>query len=250
MSGYTSPMRAGDNPEVTKLVEREADAIERGLAALPAAFPTSREAIGALLATLSQRQRYFALIGEHFSVFGFDGIVAMDRLDEAVLRAAQEVLRRRPAADADAKAEAALAEEFAKLPEMEKHPVGYMVLFAARKMFEGFDNVLTRLGLDEDEERQPYEHELLKRVALLVDAYISSRTTPVARHFSDLRREYWVVARMHCKCGQPKYAVKMQSLVTGTGGEHLDRLDVKCGECGDERSLEFPLPHFGDLSIA
>lgn len=243
-------MRAGDNPEVTKLVERESAAIARGLAALPAAFPASREAIGALLATLSQRQRYFAMIGEHFSVFGFDGIIAMDQLDEAVLRAAQEVLRRRPAADPDEAAEKALQEEFSKLPELEKHPVGYMVLFTARKMFEGFDEVLTEAGLDEDEARQPYENELLKRVALVVDAYVASRTMPVARHFSDLRREYWVVARMHCKCGQPKYEVKMQSLATGADGGHADRLDVKCGACGDERTLEFPLPFFGDLSIA
>ncbi len=243
-------MRAGDNPEVTKLVERESAAIARGLAALPAAFPSSREAIGALLATLSQRQRYFAMIGEHFSVFGFDGIVAMDRLDEEVLRAAQEVLKRRPAADADPKAEAELQEEFSKLPELEKHPVGYMVLFMARKMFEGFDDVLTQEGLDEDEARQPYENELLKRIALVIDSYVTSRSTPVARHFSDLRREYWVVARMHCKCGQPKYEVKMQSLVTGAEGMHLDRLEVKCGACGDAQALEFPLPHFGDLSIA
>jgi hypothetical protein len=243
-------MRAGDNPEVTKLVERESAAIARGVAALPAAFTASREAIGALLASLSQRQRYFAMIGEHFSVFGFDGIVAMDQLDETLLRAAQEVLKRRPAADPDPAAEAALKEEFDKLPVLEKHPVGYMVLFAARKMFESFDNVLTTLGLDEDEARQPYENELLKRVALLVDGYVLSRSTPVARHFGDLRREYWVVARMHCKCGQPKYEVKMQSLVSGPGGEHMDKLDVKCGACGDTQALEFPLPHFGDLSIA
>ncbi|KAF0246480.1 MAG: hypothetical protein FD180_661 [Planctomycetota bacterium] len=243
-------MRAGDNPEVTKLVERESAAIARGVAALPPAFAASREAIGALLASLSQRQRYFALIGEHFSVFGFDGIVAMDRLDEVLLRAVQEVLKRRPAAEANERAESGLAEEFGKLPALEKHPVGYMVLFAARKMFEGFDNVLTQLGLDEDDARQPYENELLKRVAFLVDAYVTSRSTPVARHFGDLRREYWVVARMHCRCGQPKYEVKMQSLVTAPDGAHMDRLDVKCGACGDVQALEFPLPHFGDLSIA
>ncbi|MCE9584913.1 MAG: hypothetical protein K8T20_20675, partial [Planctomycetes bacterium] len=208
-------MRAGENPEVTKLVTRESAAIARFMEGLPAAFPTGREAIGALLAALSQRQRYFAMIGEHFSVFGFDGIIAMDVLDEALLRAAQTVLRRRPAAEINPEAEGALDEEFSKLPELEKHPVGYMVLFMARKMFEEFDNVLTRLGLDEDEARQPYEEELLRRVSLLLDHYVETRTQAVARHFSDLRREYWVVARLHCRCGKPKYEVKMQSLVTG-----------------------------------
>ena len=243
-------MRAGENPEVLKLIARESASIARFSGTLPPAFPTSLEVIGALLAALSQRQRYFALIGEHFSVFGFDGIIAMDELDEALLRVAQEILRRRPAADVDASAEEAIVEEFAKLPALEKHPVGYMVLFMVRKMFEGFDDVLTRLGLDEDEARPPYEAEMLKRVALVVDSYVGSRRTPVVRHFSDLRREYWVVARMHCRCGQPKYEVKMQSLVTGPEGAHVDRLDVKCGACGDTQALEFPLPHFGDLSIA
>jgi hypothetical protein len=85
-----------------------------------------------------------------------------------------------------------------------------MVLFMARKMFEEFDNVLTRLGLDEDEARQPYEDELLRRVSLLLDHYVETRTQAVSRHFSDLRREYWVVARLHCRCGKPKYEVKMQ----------------------------------------
>lgn len=243
-------MRAGENPEVTKLVDRESAGIRRFMEGLPAAFPTSREAIGALLALLSQRQRYFALIGEHFSVFGFDGIVAMDQLDEVLLRAAQDVLRRRPAAEPEEKAEDALREEFSKLPELEKHPVGYMVLFSIRKMFESFDGVLTERGLDEDDARQPYENELLKRVALFIDSYVSSRSTPIMRHFSDTRREYWVVARLHCRCGQPKYEVKMQSLVSGPGGAHLDRLDVKCSACGDTQTLEFPLPFFSDLSIA
>lgn len=269
-------MRAGENPEVTKLVTRESAAIARFMEGLPPAFATGREAIGALLAVLSQRQRYFAMIGEHFSVFGFDGIVAMDVLDEALLRAAQSVLKRRPAAEIQPEAEGAIEEEFSKLPELEKHPVGYMVLFMARRMFEEFDNLFTRLMLDqdemgkskqgqgleriadlyeplvpdEDEARQPYEDELLRRVAVLLDRYVETRTQAVARHFSDLRREYWVVARLHCRCGKPKYEVKMQSLVTGTDGAHLDRLDVKCGACGDTQSLEFPLPHFGDLSIA
>ncbi|MBI2921205.1 MAG: hypothetical protein HYY18_08995 [Planctomycetes bacterium] len=244
-------MRAGANPDVRRMVEREKENIQRITEPFRKGFKTSRECIGALLAVLSLRQRYFALVGEHFSVFDFDGITAMDQLDEAVLLGAQEVLKGRPEYAGDEEAEKELAEAFANIPPIPQHPVGYMVLFQVRRIFEGFDVFIQEGDSPEDEKRvERHEHAFLKRVALLVDAFATARKTPITRHFGDMAREYSVVSRLHCRCGQPKYEVKMQSLITEKSGEHLDRLDVKCGACGDTQALEFPLPFFNDLSIA
>jgi hypothetical protein len=244
-------MLAGSNPDARRLVETERAHIREVLASLKPRFDSWRETIGGLLALLQLRQRYFALVGEHFSVFDFDGITAMDQLDEALLLAAHDVLARRPPGPPDADADRALGESFKSVPKSQEHPVGYMILFQIRKMFEAFDGFLQEQGdMDDEDARAPYESAFVARVVTAIGAFASSRQTPIVRHFGDLAREYSVVARLHCKCGQSKFEVKKQSLHEDSGGGRLDRLDVQCGSCGDTRELDFPLPHFSDLSIA
>ena len=247
------PTRAGANPEARRLVEREIANVRQTAEGLKREYAIPRDVIGACLALLSLRQRYFALVGEHLSVFDFDGITAMDQLDETLLIEVHDVLKHRPAWAGDAAAERALEDALSDVQQAEQHPVGYMILFQIRRIFEAFDNFLQSRGLDDDDEegREPYEHAFLKRIARAVEEFAASRRTPITRHFGDLAREYAVVSRLQCQCGKSKFEVKLQSLFTDpVSGEHLDRLDVKCGACGETRQLEFPLPFFNDLSIA
>jgi hypothetical protein len=248
-------MRAGANPALNSLIDREREHIRATLAGFPAGIASPRDALGALLSLLVIRQRYFALVGEHFSVFDLDGITAMDTLDDALLTSAAELLRRRPEAPADESAERELGDAVAALRPPERHAVAYEVLYHLRRVFETFDGLMDRKSDGRSEEgfratAARYEAAFLKRAALVVNEFVSSRTTPIVRHFAEINREHKVVERLHCACGQSRFEVKRQSLVTGAAGEHLDRLDVACGACGATRSIDFPLPYFGDLTIA
>ncbi|NUN50202.1 MAG: hypothetical protein HUU15_15425 [Candidatus Brocadiae bacterium] len=244
-------MRAGSNADVQRLLDSELANVRRVSGGFPRSFKTPRETIAALLSLLALRQRYFALLGEHFSVFSFDGIVAMDRLDEALLVDASELLGRRPSSAGNEATERALGEAMEDLPVVREHPVGYEVLFLIRRMFEAFDEVLEfRTELEDEGLREPWEAAFLDRLALAIAKFVTDRKTPVARHFSDVQREHLVVERLHCRCGEAKFSVTHQSLMTEAGGAMVDRLEVRCAGCGASHSLEFPLPFIGDLTVA
>lgn len=228
-----------------KLREREGAALDHAAVQLSAECRSPADLLGAACALLNHRQRYFSMAGEHGSAFDIEGIRFVDDLDERLLLAIDKVFSSRRLGNLPAEASKRLGGVLAGLPSLPPHPVGYMVIFLLTKAFAAFEEA-TR-GMPR-EELDGLEQALVERVAEWVHGFAHTRATPLLRHMSDVSREYSVVARLSCACGKGRYGVERQSLRTLPDGEHVDALSIKCASCGAEREIEFPLPHFGDLS--
>ncbi|GEM_PF-2097569 len=228
-----------------KLRDQEGAALDHAAIQLAAECAGPADLLGAACALLNRRQRYFSMAGEHGSAFDFDGLCFVDDLDERLLVAIDKVLSRRKAGDLPAEASKRLLGVLTGLPALPPHPVGYMVIFLLTKAFAAFEGATRDLS---PEDLAGLEQALVDRVAEWVHGFVHTRVTPLLRHMSDVSREYSVVARLSCACGKGRFAVERQALRTILDGGHVDALSVKCGSCGAEREIEFPLPHFADLA--
>lgn len=235
---------------VDRLVLRERAALRETVTAFAREVTEAREVLGAVCHLLNARQRYFGAAGEYFSVQDLDGMEVVDRLDEILLFGIGEVLNAwlesaRPAVSAPVRRH--LLERYHDLIENlpREYPVGYMVLFVIRRAFELFDPIARQR---DPEILAGFESGFTEFLGELVRRYVRSRTTPVLRHYSDLQRERSVVARLRCRCGREKYAIERYEAAAGEPGSTVGRMELRCGACGFERTLQFVQPHAADLA--
>lgn len=234
--------------DAARILERESHHLQERAAEAAQRTSSPAGVLAAVADLLSLRSRYFGIAGEHLGVQEFEGIRVVDALDERLLRAVHDVLRRfvdkhreNPPSE---KVMAKLAKRFAgAVPEGPKYPVGYVVLFAMRTLYERFQEAADAEGGDLEE----LERGMIHYLTGLADRYVQSRERPVVRHLSDVERELAVVRRMKCACGEEKFEVRRQAFEQDPGGAHLDRLDLRCRSCGAERTVAFELPHFKDV---
>jgi hypothetical protein len=241
-------MSAAARPELPararRILETEAARIDRTLADRRARADTVAALLDDLAALVSERSRYFAVTGEHFALQDYDGILVIDALDERLLKAARALLesglprmKRAP----DPKALKLVASRTFALPD---RPVAYEVLYFIRAAYEAVESLLSE---DAPQDAVALKLALAHHVHESVERYVQTRERPVVRHFSDIAREYSVVSRLKCSCGDEKYEVKMQALCQSPDGAPFDRMDLQCRACGRQRSIAFDLPYFRDM---
>jgi len=210
------------------------------------ASPT--DALEAMCVLVNQRGRYSSVTAEHFDRQDYEGIQIIDALDESLAKAVRALLkdfvdrhRRTP----DLRALKFVAERLkAELHELPPWPVAYMVLGTLQAATVAFQRLVeSGPGFD----LPALEHSLVHFLLGLADRYVQTRERPLERHHSDIQREYIVVRRMKCPCGEEKYQVTMQALCHTEKSEPFDRLDLQCKGCGARRSITFDLPFFKDL---
>lgn len=237
------------NPaQAEKILEREGSHIDARVAERKERVSSPAEAIAAAEEIFNLRQRYFGATGEHFGLLELEGIRLIDALDERLLRGIREVLKAfveaHPRRIPDLKLLGMLADKLAAGSRpMPQYPIAFMVLFAIRNHFERFQEIASA----RPDELPELEHALVHHLLGVADRYVQSRERPVMRHFSDVAREYSVVSRLKCPCGEEKYEVKTQSLCQRADGSPYDKLDLQCRACGARRSIAFDLPHFKDM---
>ncbi len=234
--------------QADKILERESAHIEARAAERRERLDSPADALKAVEEIYNLRRRYFGATGEHFGLLELDGIRLIDALDERLLRAIRDVLksfvdaRRRQIPDL--KTLSSLAEKLAAgTRPMPQYPIAFMVLFVIRTHFDRFQEIASQRPDDLPELEHAFAHHLLG----VADRYVQSRERPVMRHFSDVAREYSVVTRLKCPCGEEKYEVRTQSLCQRPDGSPYDKLDLQCRACGGRRSIAFDLPHFKDM---
>ncbi len=231
-----------------KIVDREGKAIAELLARSRQRTKTPSETLAALCQILNQRGRYSSITGEHFDRQEYDGVQVIDALDESLTKAVRALLKgfvdghkRTP----DLKALRFVAEKVgAGTQELPPYPVAYMVIGTITTALNAFQK-LVEAGTTF--ELPALEHSLVHYLLGLADKYVQTRERPLERHHSDIQREYIVVRRLKCPCGEEKYDVAMQSLCHTKDGKPFDRLDIECKACGSKRSITFDLPYFKDL---
>jgi len=234
--------------QARKLVDRYTRAIDDVIDEVGRKITSAATVIAAACNLLNQRSRYFGATGEHFSVHEYEGIQVIDALDERMLRGLRALLagyiertRKKP----DPKALELLALKLAPgAKEMPQYPVGYMVHYMLVTTLQAFEPLA---GEGHGFELPALEIAMAHHLLSILDKYVLTREKPVTRHFSDVAREYSVVMRLKCGCGQEKYDVKLQALCHGSAGEPFDRLDLQCKHCGSQISITFDLPHFKDM---
>lgn len=234
--------------QARKILERESANLDRTLAESQGRASTAEELLAEVCRLLNQRSRYFGITGEHFSVQDFEGILVIDALDEALLKRIRTLMigwiesqKRRPGGD---ELKGLTDTLLPKLRELSERPVGFEVLYTVRGAFGALEDLLDQ-GVASG--RPATEHAFVHFLLGLVDKYVQSRERPVLRHFSDIAREYSVVTRLKCPCGEEKYEVKMQALCQAADGSPFDRMDLVCRACGAHRSIAFDLPNFKDM---
>jgi hypothetical protein len=234
--------------QAQRIVEQEAQHLTVALEDLRRKIDSPSAALAGVASLINLRQRYFASTGEHFSVNAFEGILVVDRLDEALLKAVRQLLhgyvqsrKKTP----DLKVLKSVGEKLAKkVPPLPERPVAFQALHAVRTAFEIFEEMITDKAPHAVPELElSFVHQLLG----LVDRYVQTREKPVLRHFSDIAREYSVVSRLRCACGDEKFEVKMQALHQAPDGSPFDRMDLQCRACGAKRTVTFELPYFKDM---
>jgi len=240
------PTEVPDQAE--KILEREGGHIDARVAERRERVSSPAEAIAAAEEIFNLRPRYFGATGEHFGLLELDGIRLIDALDERLLRGIREVLKAfvdaHPRRIPDLKLLGMLADKLsAGSRPMPQYPIAFMVLYAIRTHFDRFQEIAAA----RPEELPELEHALVHHLLGVADRYVQSRERPVMRHFSDVAREYSVVSRLKCPCGEEKYEVKTQSLCQRSDGSPYDKLDLQCRACGARRSIAFDLPHFKDM---
>ncbi|MBI2930225.1 MAG: hypothetical protein HYY16_01120 [Planctomycetes bacterium] len=231
-----------------KILKQEVEAIAAFHKRVRPQASSAAGALAAACALLNQRGRYCSVTAEHFDRLDFEGIQIIDALDEhltkairALLKAFIEEHRRTP----ELKALRFLAEKLVvQLQELPPYPVAYMVLGSLHAALKAFQKLIDD-GTSFDIEA--IEHAFAHFLLGVVDKYVQTRERPGERHHSDIYREYVVVRRLKCGCGEEKYDVTMQALCHGAKGEPFDRLDLQCKACGARRSVTFDLPFFKDL---
>lgn len=243
-------MEASEKDRLTKkIVDEEGQYIDALAESLLRRSATSREAIAAACELMNGRQRYFGKAGEYFSVQDVDGIDIVDTLDERLLSAIHSVIsaiRKSGERDPGKEAMTLLADKLLlSAKQLPPYPVAYMLLYVLREMLEKFESFADQQNLFPLEE---CEEGIVVHIDNIVGSYVRNRTTPVMRHFGDVAREYSVVNRLKCPCGEEKYEVTMQTLCLDKDGGHYDRLDVTCGNCSRKKTFNFALPNFKDIS--
>jgi hypothetical protein len=231
-----------------RIISSESAILDQTTTDLRESLGDATDLLSGICVLLNCRQRYYGQTGEHSSVLQFDGINTIDALDEHLLRCTRSLLDAwvhdaRPQVDTDARE--ILVEACGYLKKLPKHPVAYMVIFSIRQMFETLESILNAADPDRALSLEVAFVDLMRE---LVNSYVDTRTLPVERHFSDIAREYAVVARLACECGEGPYRMKQQALVETEDGGRADQLDLVCVNCQNEASLTFPLPHFNDLN--
>jgi hypothetical protein len=239
---------SGVPEQAGKILEREAGHIAARVEERRKSVATPADAITATEDLFNLRRRYFGITGEHFGLLDLEGIRLIDELDERLLRGIRDVLKAfveaRPRDLPDLKVLGMLTERLtAGGRPMPQYPIAFMVLYVIRSNFEKFQEIASSGSHD----LGALEHALVHHLLGVVDRYVQTRERPVMRHFSDVAREYSVVSRLKCACGEEKYDVKMQSLCQRTDGAPYDRLDLQCRACGAQRTITFDLPHFKDM---
>lgn len=234
--------------QAAKILERETGHIDSRVAERRERLVSPADAIAATEELFNLRQRYFGVTGEHFGLLELDGIRLIDALDEKLLRGIREVLKAfveaHPRRIPDLKLLGMLADKLAAgTRPMPQYPIAFMVIYVIRSHFERFQEIAAARPEDLPE----LEHALVHHLLGVTDRYVQTRERPVMRHFSDVAREYSVVSRLKCPCGEEKYEVKTQSLCQRPDGSPYDKLDLQCRACGARRSIAFDLPHFKDM---
>lgn len=220
-----------------------------------------RDLLKALCNLMNLRQRYFGQAGEHFSVQDLTGITLVDTLDDRLLRDMHNLIifyKGLNCPSPSSEVVTVLNEKLKPLVrDLPQYPIAYMVLYALRKALEAFDSIITKYEADTESPSstpikpgsvEELELAFVDYIATIISKYVYTRDAQVARHFSDVAREYSVVKRLKCTCGKEKYEVTLQSLKMGLDGKPYDKLDIKCTDCGAEHSIDFALPYFDDLS--
>jgi hypothetical protein len=240
------PTEAPEQAE--KILDREGKHIDAAVAERKERLSSPADVIAAVEDVFNLRRRYFGATGEHFGLLELEGIRLIDALDERLLRGLRDVLKAfveaHPRRLPDLKLLGMLADRLgAGARPMPQYPIAFMVLFAIRTHFDKFQEIASARPDDLPE----LEHALVHHLLGVTDRYVQSRERPVMRHFSDVAREYSVVSRLKCACGEEKFEVKTQSLCQRADGSPYDRLDLQCRSCGARRSIAFDLPHFKDM---
>ena len=240
------PCEAPDQAE--KILDREGKHIDLCVSTRREKLASPADAIVAAEDIFNLRSRYFGATGEHFGLLELEGIRLIDALDEKLLRGIRDVLKTyvdaHPKRLPDLKLLTMLAEKLAAgARPMPQYPIAFMVLYMVRSHFERFQEIVTA----RPDEVPELEHALVHHLLGVADRYVQTRERPVMRHFSDVAREYSVVSRLRCPCGEEKYEVKTQSLCQRPDGSPYDKLDLQCRACGGRRSIAFDLPHFKDM---
>ena len=234
--------------QAEKILEREAKHIDSRVAERREKLVSPADAIAATEDIFNLRRRYFGVTGEHYGLPELEGIRLIDALDERLLRGIRDVLKAfvdaRPRRIPDLKLLSMLTERLASGSRpMPEYPIAFMVLHLIRTHFERFQE----LAATRPDELPELEHALVHHLLGVADRYVQTRERPVLRHFSDVAREYSVVSRLRCPCGEEKYEVKTQALCQRSDGSPFDRLDLQCKACGAKKSIAFDLPHFKDM---
>lgn len=234
--------------QARKIIEQESRAIADLLQECRKRAQAPADAIDALCTLLNLRGRYSSITAEHFDRQDYEGVQIIDALDEALAMTARALLKGfvdRHKRTPDLKALRLVAEKLsAALKELPPYPVAYMVLGAMHAAMNVFQKLV---DAGTGHELPALEHSLVHYLLGLVDKYVQTRERPLERHHSDIQREYVVVRRMKCPCGQEQYDVTMQALCHTPEGTPFDRLDLQCKACGARRSITFDLPFFKDL---
>jgi hypothetical protein len=234
--------------QADKILDREGKHIDTSVEERKERLSTPADAITAIEEIFNLRRRYFGATGEHFGLLDLDGIRLIDALDERLLRGIRDLLKAfvdaHPRRLPDLKTLGMLADKLsAGTRPMPQYPIAFMVLYVIRSNFERFQEI----AAERPDELAELEHALVHHLLGVTDRYVQTRERPVMRHFSDVAREYSVVSRLKCPCGEEKYEVKTQLLCQRADGSPYDRLDLQCRACGAPRSIAFDLPHFKDM---
>ena len=246
-------MQTAEFPNIARrIIEDEGRFIENAASEFVSEVDTPKHLLSAVCNLVNLRQRYFALAGEHFSVQDFIGITIVDTLDEKLIKNVHNLVtfylsqgKCNPSQDTIKQLNDKLSPHVKELPQ---YPVGYMVLYTLRAIFDVFESITNKQEHTSTTGVQNLEDALIHHINSFVSKYVQSREIHVMRHFSDVAREYSVVLRLKCDCGTGKFDVISQTLCTDALGKSYDRLDVRCKQCNSERYLNFDLPYFKDLS--
>lgn len=247
-SGSKPAVKMEPPPQALRILEVHGPALDSAADEVSKKTGSPAALLGAAALVLSQRQKYFGTVGEHFSVQEYDGIQIIDRLDERLLRALRSLLHRwieRSRRVPDPKALEFLAQKLSPGgKELPQYPVAYVVYFMLVTSIQNFDALVEQGG---PFDRAELETAMIHHMDGIVERYLQTRDKPVTRHFSDVAREYSVVMRLKCSCGAEKFEVKLQALCQTSAGEPFDRLDLQCKDCAAQRAITFDLPHFKDM---
>lgn len=245
-------MTTAERPQISErarqIIDQETRRLAETLEEVRRGLDSPAAVLAAQCALTNRRSAYFGITGEHFPIQDYEGILVIDTLDEQLLKTVRDLLHgwvRKHKRNPDLAVLKLVGDRLrAKGRELSDRPVGFEVLYILREAFAAFEGLLE----DETSKGQPeLEHAFVHHLLGVVDRYVQSREKPVVRHFSDVAREYSVVSRLKCSCGDEKFEVKMQALCQSPEGRPYDRMDLQCKSCGTQRSISFDLPHFKDM---